>query len=106
MENKKTSRNPFHWIGKVCKYELKHSSRILVPIYIAIIALALMTGLFIPVSSDGGFNFLRVGEKCFSKHIYVIFLSCQTLEIYCGYKKLEIKVVIEFFQFSDIILTV
>ncbi len=57
MENKNTSRNPFPWIGKVCKYELKHSSRILVPIYIAIIALALMTGLFIPVSSNGGFDF-------------------------------------------------
>ena len=57
MENKKTIRNPFPWIGKIFKYEVMHSSRILVPIYIAIVALALMTGLFIPVTSDGSFDF-------------------------------------------------
>lgn len=57
MENKKTIRNPFPWIGKVFKYETMHSSRILVPIYIAIIALALITGLFVPVSSEGGLDF-------------------------------------------------
>ena len=57
MENKKTIRNPFPWIGKVFKYEFKHSSRILVPIYIAIVALALITGLFVPITSDGDLDF-------------------------------------------------
>jgi len=57
MENTKTIRNPFPWIGKVFKYEMKHSSRILLPVYIAIVAIALITGLFIPLESDGNLNF-------------------------------------------------
>lgn len=57
MENKKTIRNPFPWIGKVFKYEFKHSSRILVPIYIAIVAIALLTGLFMPLTTDGDLDF-------------------------------------------------
>ena len=51
MENTKTIRNPFPWIGKVFKYEMKHSSRILMPVYIAIVAIALITGLFVPLES-------------------------------------------------------
>jgi len=57
MENKKTIRNPFPWIGKVFKYEMKHSVRILLPVYIAIIAIALITGLFIPLNNDGNLDF-------------------------------------------------
>ena len=57
MENKKTIRNPFPWIGKVFKYEMKHSVRILLPVYIAIIAIALITGLFIPINNDGNLDF-------------------------------------------------
>ena len=57
MENTKTIRNPFPWIGKVYKYEMKHSSRILMPVYIAIVAIALITGLIVPLSSDGDLDF-------------------------------------------------
>ena len=57
MENKKTVRNPFPWIGKVFKYEMKHLARILLPVNIAIIAIAFITGMMTPVSSDGGLNF-------------------------------------------------
>lgn len=57
MENKKSARNPFYWIGKVFKYEMKHSIRILVPVLIAILALALASGLFMPMSSDGHLDF-------------------------------------------------
>ncbi len=57
MENKKTIRNPFPWIGKVFKYEMKHSGRILLPVYIAIIAIALITGFFIPLNNDGNLDF-------------------------------------------------
>lgn len=57
MENKKTIRNPFPWIGKVFKYEMKNSVRILLPVYIAIIAIALITGLFIPLNNDGNLDF-------------------------------------------------
>ena len=57
MVNKKTIRNPFPWIGKVFKYEMKHSVRILLPVYIAIIAIALITGLFIPLNNDGNLDF-------------------------------------------------
>lgn len=57
MENKKTIRNPFPWIGKVFKYEMKHSVRILLPVYIAIIAIALITGFFIPLNNDGNLDF-------------------------------------------------
>ena len=53
MENKKTIRNPFPWIGKVFKYEMKHSVRILLPILIAILAIAFIAGLFIPVNNNG-----------------------------------------------------
>ena len=57
MENKKTIRNPFPWIGKVFKYEMKHSVRTLMPVNIAILAIALIAGLFVPVSSDGKLHF-------------------------------------------------
>ncbi len=57
MENEKTMRNPFPWIGKVFKYEMKHLARILLPVNIAIIAIAFITGMMTPVSSDGGLNF-------------------------------------------------
>ena len=57
MENKKTIRNPFPWIGKVYKYEMKHSVRILLPVYVAIVAIALITGLIVPLSSDGDLDF-------------------------------------------------
>lgn len=57
MENKKTIRNPFPWIGKVFKYEMKHSVRILLPIYIAIVAIAFITGLVVPLSDDGHAHF-------------------------------------------------
>ena len=33
MENKKSIRNPFPKIAKVFKYEMKHSVRILLPVY-------------------------------------------------------------------------
>jgi len=57
MENKKTIRNPFPWIGKIFKYEMKHTVRILLPVYIATIIIALITGLTISVGSEGNLNF-------------------------------------------------
>ena len=54
MENKKAIRNPFPWIGKVFKYEMKHSERILLPIYIAIVAVALLTGSCAGADGAGG----------------------------------------------------
>ena len=67
MDNKNTIRNPFPWIGKVFKYEMKHSVRILVPVLIAILAIALIAGLFIPLSEDGhldmDFSFTLNGDE-------------------------------------------
>ena len=57
MENKKTIRNPFPWIGKVFKYEMKHLVRILMPVNISILAIALIAGLLIPRSADGSLDF-------------------------------------------------
>ena len=57
MENKKALRNPFPWIGKVFKYEMKHSLRILLPVYVATVVIALLTGLLVPVNSEGNFHF-------------------------------------------------
>ena len=57
MENKNSVRNPFPWIGKVFKYEMKHLVRILMPVNIAILAIALIAGLFIPKSADGDLDF-------------------------------------------------
>ncbi len=56
MENK-SIRNPFPWIGKVFKYEMKHLGRILLPVNIAIIAIAFISGLMVPVSTDGDLDF-------------------------------------------------
>jgi len=67
MENKKTIRNPFPWIGKVFKYEMKHSVRILGPVLIAILAIALIAGLFIPLNNEGhldlDFSFTFNGDE-------------------------------------------
>ena len=66
MEKTKTIRNPFPWIGKVFKYEMKHLVRILLPVNIAIIAIAFISGLMVPVSTDGDLNFhftYRIGES-------------------------------------------
>lgn len=46
-KSKSKFRNPFHWIGKVFKYEMKHSMRILLPVYAAVIAIALLAGILI-----------------------------------------------------------
>ena len=40
-----TNRNPFERIGKVIKYEFKHSARTLLPLYGALLVLGLLTGL-------------------------------------------------------------
>ena len=53
MTDKKIIRNPFPWIGKVFKYEMKHTVRILLPVLIAILAIAVILGLCVPVTSDG-----------------------------------------------------
>ena len=48
IKNEKSNpkiRNPFPWIGKVFKYEMKHSMRILLPVYAAVIAIALLAGI-------------------------------------------------------------
>lgn len=46
-------RNPFPKIGKVIKYDFKHSSRRLLPLYAALLVLGLLTGLFAePVKND------------------------------------------------------
>ncbi|MBR5646833.1 MAG: hypothetical protein IKX23_09360 [Treponema sp.] len=45
MKNK--IRNPFPNIGKVIKYEFKHSARVLIPLYAVLLLLGLLTGLSI-----------------------------------------------------------
>jgi hypothetical protein len=40
-------RNPFPKIGKVIKYDLKHSSKRLLPLYGVLLILGLLVGLFI-----------------------------------------------------------
>ena len=40
-------RNPFPKIGKVIKYDLKHSSKRLIPLYGVLLALGLLVGLCI-----------------------------------------------------------
>ena len=57
MENKNTVRNPFPWIAKVFKYEMKHLVRILLPVNIAILAIALIAGLAVPKTEDGNLDF-------------------------------------------------
>ena len=43
--NMNTNRNPFERIGKVIKYEFKHSARTLLPLYGVLLVLGLLTGL-------------------------------------------------------------
>ena len=54
MENTKSFRNPFSKIAKVFKYEMKHSVRILLPVYGAIIIIAFIAGLFLIRSFNNG----------------------------------------------------
>ena len=50
-------RNPFPKIGKVIKYDLKHSSKKLLPLYGVLLALGLLTGLCIsPARLDDFFT--------------------------------------------------
>ena len=42
MENKQSFRNPFPWIWKVFKYEMKNSVRILLPLYLTTVFVALI----------------------------------------------------------------
>ena len=50
-------RNPFPKIGKVIKYDLKHSSKKLLPLYGVLLALGLLTGLCIsPARMDNFFT--------------------------------------------------
>ena len=50
-------RNPFPKIGKVIKYDFKHSSRRLLPLYAALLVLGLLTGLFAePVKNEASMN--------------------------------------------------
>ena len=50
-------RNPFPKIGKVIKYDFKHSSRKLLPLYAALLVLGLLTGLFAePVGKNRHFE--------------------------------------------------
>lgn len=46
MEKTKSVRNPFPWIWKVFKYEMKNSARILLPIYVTTIFVALICRMF------------------------------------------------------------
>ena len=50
-------RNPFPKIGKVIKYDLKHSSKRLIPLYGVLLLLGLLAGLFIsPHQREAFFN--------------------------------------------------
>ena len=58
MENKKSIRNPFPKIAKVFKYEMKHSVRILLPVYAGLVVIALLTGLlFTTLPENDSFSF-------------------------------------------------
>ena len=46
MEKTKSVRNPFPWIWKVFKYEMKNSARILLPIYVTTVFVALICRMF------------------------------------------------------------
>ncbi|MBO4533599.1 MAG: hypothetical protein J5726_07895 [Treponema sp.] len=48
-------RNPFPKIGKVIKYDLKHSSKRLIPLYGVLLLLGLLAGLFISPSQREAF---------------------------------------------------
>ena len=48
-------RNPFPKIGKVIKYDLKHSSKRLVPLYGVLLLLGLLAGLFISPAQKEAF---------------------------------------------------
>ncbi len=46
MEKTKSVRNPFPWILKVFKYEMKNTARILLPIYVTTVFVALICRMF------------------------------------------------------------
>lgn len=60
MKNEKSFRNPFPWIWKVFRYEMKSSARILLPVYITTIAVALSTIML--VTTDGLSDFISTTD--------------------------------------------
>ena len=50
-------RNPYPKIGKVIKYDFKHSSRKLLPLYGALLVLGLLTGLFANPLNMHGYDY-------------------------------------------------
>ena len=77
-------RNPFPQIGKVIKYDLKHSSKRLLPLYGVLLALGLLVGLFISPNQrdifvNGGGSSYAMGSRDFITmslfFLYIIF-SC------------------------------
>ena len=65
-------RNPFPKIGKVIKYDLKHSSKKLLPLYGVLLALGLLTGLCIsPTRTQQFFDGEIVGEHVLNSRDFI-----------------------------------
>ena len=65
-------RNPFPKIGKVIKYDLKHSSKKLIPLYGVLLALGLLTGLCIsPARTQQFFDGEIVNENVLSSRDFI-----------------------------------
>ena len=63
--NMNTNRNPFERIGKVIKYEFKHSARILLPLYGVLLVLGLLTGLSVSQQKYDKIISSVVGEQSY-----------------------------------------
>ena len=81
-------RNPFPKIGKVIKYDFKHSSRRLLPLYAALLVLGLLTGLFAePVKNDVSLNenhyewHMSSSDANFSMTFGLLFMAFMVLSI-------------------------
>ena len=62
MEKTKSVRNPFPWIWKIFKYEMKNSARILLPIYFITLVTAFLCNMFLidKIERDSVFGILEI----------------------------------------------
>ncbi|MBO4711090.1 hypothetical protein J5681_04165 [bacterium] len=73
MEKTKSVRNPFPWIWKVFKYEMKNSARILLPLYVTTLIAAFLHSMFFidKIESDSVFGILEIFQILY----YVILIT-------------------------------
>ena len=96
MENKENTnkkfRNPFPAVGKVFKYEMISTGRIILPVYAVLLALSLIIGLFVmdsnvDFSGDGALGIVKTAIVVLTTILFVVMIVILFSIIERRYKK-------------------